>query len=73
MATSPLTRLRLAVAWIIVVAWLASLIADAVLPQYEVPATVHGLMLIVAGFLFGPTITGRGGDKNGNGNGNGNG
>lgn len=64
MSTSPVTRLRLVVAWIIVGAWLASLILDATVANYEVPATVHGLMLIVAGFLFGPTITGR---RDGNG------
>lgn len=57
--TNPVDRLRLAVAWLIVAAWMASLVGDAFVESYEVPATVHGLMLIVAGFLFGPTITGR--------------
>ena len=54
-----ITRLRIIVAWLIVAAWVASLVLDASLRTYEVPATLHGLMLIVAGFLFGPTITGR--------------
>ena len=53
-------RLRLVVAWVIVAAWLVSLVVDGLVPAYEIPPTIHGLMLIVAGFLFGPTITGRG-------------
>jgi hypothetical protein len=57
--TNQLTRLRLAVAWLVVGTWLASLLGDAFVPAYQVPATVHGLMLIVAGYLFGPTITGK--------------
>ena len=58
--TNPMDRLRLVVAWVIVAAWLVSLVVDGFVPAYEIPPTIHGLMLIVAGFLFGPTITGRG-------------
>ena len=65
--STQVSRLRIVVAWLVVSVWVISLVLDAMLPAYEVPATVHGLMLIVAGFLFGPTITGRG--RNGNGNG----
>lgn len=54
-----LNRLRLIVAWIVVIAWVSSVVLDAAVPTYEAPATVHGIMLIVAGYLFGPTIMGR--------------
>jgi biotin transporter BioY len=54
-----LDRLRLTLGWTVTALWVASLIADAALPEYDVPATLHGLMLMVAGALFGPTITGR--------------
>lgn len=59
-----MNRLRLAVAWIIVGAWIGSLGLDAFIPEYDAPATTHALMMIVAGFLFGPTIMSRG-KKNG--------
>lgn len=59
MNSGPVNNLRLVVGWVIVVAWAASVVADAVLPDYDAPPTVHGLMLLVAGALFGPTITGR--------------
>jgi hypothetical protein len=55
----PTNTLRLAVGWIIVTAWAASIVLDAILPGYDAPPTVHGLMLLVAGALFGPSITGR--------------
>lgn len=60
MKNNPLTKLRIYVAWIIVGAWLLSFGLDIVLPTYDIPPTVHGLMAMVAAFLFGPTITGRG-------------
>lgn len=60
MKTSPLAKLRLVVAWIIVGAWVLAFVLDIALPTYDVPATVHGLMAMVAAFLFGPAITGRG-------------
>lgn len=57
--TIAIDRLRIAIGWIAVSAWIVSFILDAILPRYVVPPTVHGLMLIVAGALFGPTIMGR--------------
>ena len=54
-----LGRLRLVLGWIIVITWVVSLVLDALLPMYDVPATVHGLMMLVAGALFGPSIVGR--------------
>ena len=57
--------LRLAVGWLVVTVWTVSLVLDAVLPDYDVPPSVHGLMLLVAGALFGPSIAGR--RRNGNG------
>lgn len=54
-------KLRVIVASIILVVWVVTLVADAVFSSYSVPPTVHGLMVMVATYLFGPTITGRGG------------
>jgi membrane-bound acyltransferase YfiQ involved in biofilm formation len=67
MKKDAINRLRLAVAWIIVVVWLVSFVLDATVASYNVPASVHGLMAMVAAFLFGPTITGRGGGQGGTG------
>lgn len=64
---SGLEKLRVFVGWAIVIAWIASLVIDAIIPDYEVAPTVHGLMLLMAGALFGPSITNR--RRNGNGNG----
>ena len=61
----PTNALRLVVGWLIVTAWTVSLVLDAALHDYDVPPSVHGLMLLVAGALFGPSITGR--RRNGNG------
>lgn len=58
-----LDRLRLAVAWIIVVLWLVLVIIQTIDASRPVPANVHALMLIVAGFLFGPTIVGKARDR----------
>jgi hypothetical protein len=52
---------RLIVGGIIVGVWIASLIVDAVVPAYEVPVTVHGAMMLVAGYLFAPAIYRRNG------------
>lgn len=54
-----LDRVRIVVAWIVVGAWLATLLYAAVDRSYQPPATVHLLMMAVAAFLFGPSITGR--------------
>jgi hypothetical protein len=52
-------RLRVAVACIIVGAWLASITVAFIDRSYAPPATIHLAMVAVVGFLFGPTITGR--------------
>jgi hypothetical protein len=52
-------RFRLIVGGIIVGVWIASLVVDATNPLYEVPVTVHGAMMLVAGYLFAPTIYNR--------------
>jgi len=56
-------KLRFYVAWIITALWVIAFVLDATVPAYDVPATVHGLMAMVAAYLFGPTITGRGEGK----------
>jgi hypothetical protein len=48
--------LALVVASVITVAWVGSLITDAALPSYDPPASIHPLMLLVAGYLFGSGI-----------------
>lgn len=53
-------RLRVAVGWVVVCAWVASLIVDALVKTYDPPTTLHIVMMIVAGYLFAPTIVGRG-------------
>lgn len=52
---------RLVVGGIIVGVWIASLIVDAVNPIYDVPVTVNGAMMLVAGYLFAPAIYRRNG------------
>jgi hypothetical protein len=54
-----MTRFRLIVASVILAVWVATLILDAVSSTYAIPPTVHGLMVMVAGYLFGPAIAGR--------------
>ena len=49
-------RLRTGIAILIATAWAVSFIIDVVNPNYEPPAAVHALMLLVAGFFFGPNI-----------------
>lgn len=49
-------RLRQVVAWIIVVLWVLLVILQAVDPSRPVPAPVQALMMLVAGYLFAPTI-----------------
>ena len=62
MTGSTISKLRVVVASVILVIWVLTLVADAVFESYAVPPTVHGLMVMVATYLFGPTITGRGKD-----------
>lgn len=64
----PLERFRLVVAGVIVAAWIASLILDATSPTYDPPTALNTAALIVAGFLFGPTLvksSRKGGDNGG--------
>lgn len=49
-------RLRLVVAGGISVLWVAATIYDALSPTYEVPTNLQNLMMLVAGFLFTPTV-----------------
>lgn len=51
-----LERLRIAVAIGILVVWVGSLVLDFVNPAYETPAALNTFALIIAGFLFGPTL-----------------
>lgn len=46
-------RLVLIVSYTIVGAWVISFFADLVIITYDPPPSVHALMLIVAGALFG--------------------
>jgi hypothetical protein len=46
----------------IIIAWAISMIADAAVKTYDPPATVHGLMMILAGAAFTNTLR-KGGDK----------
>ena len=49
-------RLRLILAWTICTLYVIATILDAFLPNFEKPDDLSKLMLIVAGFLFTPTI-----------------
>ena len=62
MTSNTLSKFRIIVASVILGVWLVTLVLDALLQSYAVPPTVHGLMVMVATYLFGPTITGRGKD-----------
>lgn len=55
-------RLSAAIAIVITVAWATSFIVGITNPNYEPPATLHALMMIVAGAAFGNAVLGR---KNG--------
>lgn len=43
-------------AWGISGVWLSSFIVDIFVKEYDPPATVHGLMMLVAGAAFGKKI-----------------
>lgn len=49
-------RLPTIIAIVITTAWAVSFIIDIISPSYEPPATLHALMMIVAGAAFGATI-----------------
>lgn len=53
-------RFRFWVASTIVVVWVASLLLAAALPAFRIQPSVHVLMMLVAGWLFGPSMTGKG-------------
>lgn len=61
-----LDRFRFWVATAIVVAWLLSLIAAGAIDGFHIEPTVNILAMGVAGWLFGPAITGRR-ERNGDG------
>jgi len=65
-------RLATIVAVVITTAWAVSFILDAVVATYEPPPSVHPLMLMVAGSLFGGAVLRETRKNGGNGNGNGN-
>jgi hypothetical protein len=52
-------RLALWIALIITVVWTASLVVDGFVESYDPPATVHALMMIVAGWAFGERLLGK--------------
>lgn len=60
-----LDKLRVGVGVVITALWGTSVVLDFIVPSYDVPANVHGLMLLVATALFGPTIYSRGVRRNG--------
>lgn len=55
----PMDRLRLVVGGLITAAWFASFVVDVVNPAYDPPATIHLLMMVVAGALFAPSVLNR--------------
>lgn len=57
---SGLDRLRLVAGWAIVALWVGSIVVQFVVPEFNPNPSVHALMMVVAGALFGPTILGRG-------------
>lgn len=54
-----LEKLRFGVGCVITSAWLASIILAAVDRTYSPPYTLHLTMMIVAGWLFAPSIVKR--------------
>ena len=61
-----LRRLRLALGWVILVAWVAGFVVPIFVPTWEPPREVGALLTFICGVLFGPQIVRR---RNGNGNG----
>lgn len=59
--------LRVFLGWTALVAWVGSLVLGAIDRTYEPEPTVHLLMMLVAGVLFGPSLArrrnGRGGEE----------
>lgn len=53
------------IAFVVTLVWAASFLADIVLASYEPPASIHVVMMIVAGAAFGNTIIKSNGTKRG--------
>ena len=49
-------RLRVVFGWVVLGAWIASLLIAIVDRSYSPEPTVHILMMVVAGALFGPSF-----------------
>lgn len=49
-------KLAVRMAYVILAAWTVSFVVDIVNPNYEPPPSVHALMVIVAGSLFGESV-----------------
>jgi hypothetical protein len=49
-------RLRYILAALIATVWAISFTTDILKPSYEIPASVHAAMLLVAGFVFGSGV-----------------
>lgn len=57
-------RMVTVLGYTIMIAWALSMIADALIKDYDPPPTVHGLMMVLAGAAFTNTIRkGGGNDK----------
>ncbi len=52
-------RLRVVVAWIVVGLWVFSIIAASVFRSFRPQPSLQAVMLMVAGYLFGPSIISR--------------
>jgi len=53
------SRFEQLVAAIVTVIWAASMIVDMLVPTYEVPALVHGLMAGIVGAITGKSLVKR--------------
>jgi cytochrome c oxidase assembly factor CtaG len=49
-------RLRIAIAITITVLWVGATVLDATSSTYDVPSNLQNLMMLVAGFLFTPSV-----------------
>lgn len=56
-------RAAVVIALVVTAVWVASCVADAVVAAYDPPATVHALMMAVAGWAFGQRYFGRPNDQ----------
>lgn len=58
--------LRSIIGYVVTAAWAFSFILDALLPHYDAPVSVHAVMMIVAGAVFGGQLWKRNNGNNGN-------